>query len=140
MTEVIPGILWSSPRPGYKGTQVAETEVAKWVNGAKKRGIKTIFCLLDDTQLAYYTSVPGGLLDYYRQAGFVAVPHPVADHQSPPVPPGVLAATYSSFLTSQKPLLVHCSAGRDRTGAVIKYILDNWPGASQVETSGHRKE
>jgi Tyrosine phosphatase family len=139
MIEVIPGILFRSARPGYNGKLVTEAEVARWVTEAMTHGIKTILCLLDHAQLAYYGSVPGGLLGYYRQAGFAVVHLPVADHQRPAVPPEVLAIAYSDFLSAQKPLLVHCSAGFDRTGAVVNYLLEKWPGASRGESSGQDK-
>ena len=130
MTEVIPGILFRSARPGYPSRTVAEAKVADWVGRARKRGIQTILCLLDDQQLAYYPEVPGGLLDYYRQAGFVVLHPPVEDHQEPAVPSAVLAKAHANFLAAAKPVLVHCSAGCDRTGAVVDYLVSKWPGAS----------
>ena len=131
--EVIPGILFRSARPGYPSRTVAEAEVAEWVGRARSRGIQTILCLLDDQPLAYYPEVPGGLPDYYRQAGFVVLHHPVQDHRKPPlpvVPPEVLVSAYSDFLKAAKPMLVHCSSGCDRTGAVVDYLVSKWPGAS----------
>jgi len=90
--EVIPREFYKSSRPGYDGKRVSETAVAEWCARAKGHGIRTILCLLDEEQLAYYTEVPGGLLDYYRQAGFVVLHHPVEDHQKPAVPSAVLAS------------------------------------------------
>ena len=103
MFEVIPGILFRSARPGYPSRSVAEAKVAEWVGRAWSRGIQTILCLLDDQQLAYYTEVPGGLLGYYHQAGFVVLHHPVEDHQEPAVPSAVLAKAHVDFLAATRP-------------------------------------
>lgn len=133
MREVIPGILFRSSRPGYPSRFVAEAEVAEWVARAKSHRIQAIICLLDDEQLPYYKDVPGELLAYYEQAGFVVLSHPVQDHRQPPlpvVPPDVLASANSDFLSAAKPMLVHCSAGCDRTGAVVNYLESKWPGSS----------
>lgn len=131
--EVIPGILFRSGRPGYDGKGVSEAAVAEWCARANGHGIQTIMCLLDGEQLPYYRGVPGELLGYYKQAGFVVLHHPVQDHRKPPlpvVPPEVLVSAYSDFLKAAKPMLVHCSAGCDRTGAVVDYLVSKWPGTS----------
>ena len=103
MREVIPGILYRSGRPGYPCESVAEAAVAEWIARARSHRIQTILCLLDEKQLAYYTEVPGGLLDYYRQAGFVVLHHPVEDHQEPAVPSAVLAKAHVDFLAATRP-------------------------------------
>ena len=130
MREVIPGILFRSGRPGYDGKRVSEAAVAEWCARANGHGIQTIMCLLDDEQLAYYKDVPGELLGYYKRADFVVLHHPVKDHQKPAVPLAVLAKAHVDFLAAIKPVLVHCSAGCDRTGAVVDYLVSKWPGAS----------
>ena len=140
--EVIPGILFRSGRPGYPSKSVAEAEVAEWCARVKHHGIQTILCLLDDEQLPYYKDVPGELLDYYEQAGFVVLPHPVKDHRKPPlpvVPTEVLASAYADFLKAAKPMLVHCSAGCGRTGAVVDYLVSKWPGGNGAQVVAPRK-
>ena len=120
---MIPNLLFRSARPGYSGKQVTKARVDTWIAKAKAHGIQTILCLLDDAQLAFYTAIPGGLLDYYRHAGFAVISRPVKDYQYPKVSSDMLATVQADFLGATKPLLVHCSAGIVRTGAVIRHLL-----------------
>lgn len=121
---VVPDILWRSSRPGYGLTDVGGDQVAKWIEDAQACGVRTILCLLNEEQLAYYGRVPGGLLGAYRHAGFAVVHRAVEDHLRPPMPPVLLDRIASDFLTSRLPMLVHCSAGIDRTGAVVRHLVE----------------
>ena len=125
MTEVIDGVLFRSSRPGYRSELVGEPEVKIWVGEAQRLGIKTILCLLDGEQLPFYSRIPGGLLEYYRRSGFRVIHRPVKDHQTPAVPEEVLVQSLQDLNESPRPMLVHCSAGLGRTGAVTRFLLDN---------------
>jgi hypothetical protein len=59
--------------------------VDAWIDRARAAGVASILCPLDDTQLRLYTDCPGGLLQRYRDAGFVVGHLPVADHCEPPL-------------------------------------------------------
>lgn len=101
---------------------VDPAEVEAWLDEARARGIRSILCLLDEKQLAYYGRLPGGLLAAYRQAGMAVASLPVPDLQTPPIPDADLRRAWQAFLDLPAPLLVHCSAGIDRTGAAVEYI------------------
>ena len=124
MEIVIPDKLMRSSRPGYPGRKVDSDTVDAWLEEVKKYNVRTILCLLKD-KLSYYDEIgEGGTLKRYRDKYFTVIHRPVEDHLTPPVPADILEKISSDFLTAELPMLVHCSAGYDRTGAVIDYLTN----------------
>lgn len=122
---VVEGELARSSRPGYDATDVAQSTVDAWVAEAKAMGVRTILCLLADEQLKYYEralGAHGGLLAYYREQGFCVEHVPVTDYKSPALNDDELAEVRRKYEAAEKPVLVHCSAGMDRTGYVVKAL------------------
>jgi protein-tyrosine phosphatase len=137
---VVEGILARSPRPGYRPgpeTTVPEGVVEEWLLDARAFGVVSIICLIGDDQLwLYRKSVPEGLVARYRDAGFAVAHIPTLDQQTHPFTPGQYDLAWEHFRALPKPVLVHCSAGMDRTGRIVRHILDRLAESEAAGAAG----
>jgi len=123
MDWVIEGQLCRAARPGYPSLRPSLAQVRRVVAEWQGSGVRSIICLLAMEQLDYYAALPDGLIEYYRNAGIEVAWIPVDDHRDPPVPVEAVAQVIHAWEELTRPVLIHCSAGVDRTGAAVQAIL-----------------
>ncbi len=137
---VVEGVIATSPRPGYRpGPEhtVPDGVLEAWVDEAREFGIASIICLIGGDQLWLYRRVaPEGLVARYREAGFEVCHIPTADQQTHPFTAEEYEHAWESFQRLPKPVLVHCSAGMDRTGRVVNYIVERLDQGEGSDAAG----
>ncbi len=125
---VVEGLIATSPRPGFTpGSEyrVNGDVVASWLEEVLDFGINSVMCLLAADQLWLYKhELPQGLLGRYAEAGLTVAHVPTPDQLTVPYTPEQYDYAWQEFQRLPKPVLVHCSAGYDRTGRIVRHILD----------------
>lgn len=126
------GLLATGQRPGYSpGAEfsVQRHAVDVWVEEKRQAGIASIICLLAGDQLPLYSrALPQGLLQFYSEAGFAVANIASPDGMTEPYTPAQLEEAWQAFQSLPKPVFVHCSAGYDRTGRVVEFLLRRMEG------------
>jgi hypothetical protein len=141
---IIPSFLACAHRPlryhhefGGSGQQLppeATPEVLKWGDRIVDEGIRSIICLMHPKEIQHYAALDLDALDilaFYRQHGLLVCHLPWDDpaHRLPEsrssFPDEVLRIrneVLACFDRLPKPVLIHCSAGQDRSAPVAAYI------------------
>lgn len=137
---ILEGVLATSPRPGFQpGPEltVRDQVVDAWIEDARRFGIRSVICLIGNDQLwLYRKAAPEGLIARYEGAGFEVCHIPTADQQTHPFSPAEYEHAWESFQRLPKPVLVHCSAGMDRTGRIVRHILERMGAGEASDAAG----
>jgi len=137
---VIEGLIATSPRPGFRpGPEhtVEQGIVETWIEDARQFGIASIICLIGGDQLwLYRKAVPEGLITRYESAGFTVCHIGTQDQQTHPFTHEQYEHAWHAFLELPKPVLVHCSAGMDRTGRIVNYIRERLESTGGANAAG----
>lgn len=141
---VLPGKLACAQRPlrddprfGERGPLPPEAKdgVIKWVERVVSLGFRSIICLSHPKELRYYEGLglgPRGLLGFYKASGLEVRHLPWPDPAHAPTPEerarrfaqvkDIRIKAKAAFDELGKPVLLHCSAGIDRSPPVAAFI------------------
>lgn len=140
---VLPGLLACSHRPlrhnrlfggsARNMSREATPLVAEWANRMRLAGINSIICLMHDKELGYYSALElraPGLMEFYEQCGFSVCRLPWEDPaHSKSSQATILKSLHdirqrslTAFDALPKPVLLHCSAGVDRSSPVAAFL------------------
>ncbi|HUV85380.1 MAG TPA: hypothetical protein VMV86_06680 [Methanosarcinales archaeon] len=130
----VEGVLMTSSRPGYPDVSVSAPEIKAWVDSVKKLGIKSVICLLDTPKVAFY-NIKTSLVNFYKVHGLDAIWLPTIDHKE--VDWQVMSKALTFFNISEGPVLIHCSAGLERSVVVAEHIVKyhNWRNVFKEEVA-----
>ena len=125
---IIRGELAVSSRPGYAPGEeraVPLAAVEAWIEEDAQGGRAVGHLPAGRRSAAALRggALPEGLLGRYRASGFEVAHLGVRDGLTEPYTAAQLDEAWASFRRLPKPVLVHCSAGYDRTGRVVRHIL-----------------
>jgi protein tyrosine phosphatase (PTP) superfamily phosphohydrolase (DUF442 family) len=136
---VVEGLNATSPRPGYTPGPERDVPIGvveEWLIDAQEFGIQSVICLIGGDQLwLYRKSLPEGLIMRYRSAGFEVFHIPTLDQQTHPFTDDDYEQAWQAFQALPKPVLVHCSAGMDRTGRIVQHILSQLASEDSSSTA-----
>lgn len=115
--------------------------VEGWVDRIIEGGFRSVISLLEVAQLQrHYVRGgiilhPDGLLGYYRSRGLLVESIPCTDYKTPTAER--LCRVLEAYQLLPGPVLLHCSAGIDRTAPVAAFLSDRCQGSS-LEGSARR--
>ena len=132
----VPSKLARSSRPGWWDGRPVSAVVPEWIGRVRQMGVRSIVCLLTQAELKkHYRREGVDLLQSYAEAGFVVAHVPVGDDKTPPMSPRDLQRLAKAAKDLPAPILVHCSAGVDRTGCAVDLLKTILLAANSLRVS-----
>jgi hypothetical protein len=110
----------------------ATDEVISWVERVVSEGFQSVICLMHQKEILHYSGLNLGypdILDLYRAKGLKVCHQPWDDPRHRATGVGfqdevleIRSACLKCFDELPKPVLLHCSAGQDRSSPVAAFI------------------
>lgn len=141
ITWAIPAVLACSERPGFPNHTVHGREVDQWLKAVGQQGIRSVINLLSKEEMTvYYRHLGRPLMEYYSDAG-LAVRHVSDEDMGVIVPSQIfLERVQTAFEALPKPVLIHCSAGAERSGLAVDFICIRWGTSPQKPDAKHHEK
>lgn len=107
-----------------------------WIARIRQEGIRSIICLMSEEEVGFYSKLnleANNLLEFYSKEGFSVASIPWKDPAHIRNDPEALKRktqevclhALEKFDALEKPILLHCSAGIDRSSPVAIHLLEN---------------
>ena len=122
---VVEGELARSQRPGYPKDKPSSSVMKDWRETVLSLGIRSVICIMDQNQVDKYNGIDNigdGLFSFYKENGLTVHHMNVEDYKKPPLNESEVELVLKAYSELEKPVLIHCSAGKDRTGKAVASI------------------
>ena len=127
--------------PAYGGSarnlsSSATPLLKEWVNKIHGFGIRSIICLMHKNELSFYSQLNLGvsdLIEFYRLSGFSVCHIEWEDPHHSKTPPAIIERkkdevrrlALRAYDEMTKPVLIHCSAGIQRSAPIAAFITSS---------------
>lgn len=123
----IDGVLASSERPGFPNHTVPARVVDQWLEGAGRQGIRSVINMLSEEEMAvYYRRLEQPLAEYYTDAGLEVRQVSHEDMGVIVTRSVLLDRVQAAFDNLPKPVIIHCSAGAERSKLAVEALCKAW--------------
>lgn len=123
MKWIIDKILAKSSRPGYPSIGISASTVKMWLDDAKKEGIKSVICMMTAREMRTKYRISTSLPNIYKLHGLICAWVPTPDSGNDDIPFDSEQKVIEAYEKLPKPVLIHCSAGMQRSGAAVSAIV-----------------
>ncbi|MFM8419514.1 MAG: hypothetical protein ACKOEQ_05250 [Verrucomicrobiota bacterium] len=124
---IIQDVLAVGQRPGYPSARVPAPMVEQWLASLRQHGIRSLLNLMADEEMDfYYRALGQSLVGFCEDAGFVVRRVSILDGDVILPLSVVRSRAVAAFEAMPPPVLVHCSAGAERSVEAAKAIRSAW--------------